>query len=493
MNAVEARFDIAKKTILISPQPAVIFNADFKVLFSNEAFQKSFPSTDDLLEMFRDTERESLQTNLEADREEAIELFLTIEQGQSPRHSKWRFQYIEEIDSHIGFGQVFEEEKASVTQVAEQLMESTDDITDFSRHLTSNIDKVQLITDHISDVVCLHHPDDARYLYVSPSVTSLVGYLPTELEGKTPYEFFHPDFLELLEKDHQRSAEGTVDGPPPVMDVLLLTKGGGKKWASVHSHPLFDEEGNVALIISSARDISDRKKYEEELIRKNRELNAFSYRISHDLRSPLTTIMALTNLIESEYDIEKVKEYSHLIMDRVNSMDRVIKSIMDYARNMNNKVIFEEVNLPEMVKELIAAYSYHAHFERLSIATSFEVSMVHQDRIRMKIILNCLLSNAYNFADKHKDNSTLDLHISLSDSILCIVFKDNGIGISDRDLDRIREMFYRGTSLSQGAGLGLYIVEETIKQLHGSLCISSEDGEGTIIRVGLPIGKLFKE
>ncbi len=137
-------------------------------------------------------------------------------------------------------------------------------LTDIQRLLSEKVDMFKLISQNVSDLVCLHDPVTTRYLYVSPSITELTGYLPEELVGKTPFDLFHPKFLEKLEQDRQRSEQGEDQGPPPKMEVMFQTKDGGSKWIEAHSRPIFDDDGNVMLILSTSRDVTDRKKAELE-------------------------------------------------------------------------------------------------------------------------------------------------------------------------------------------------------------------------------------
>ncbi|MCV9387646.1 sensor histidine kinase [Reichenbachiella ulvae] len=488
MNTVDLLFEQSKKIIEITDQPSLIINAQSAILAANAAFRHYFDDSADFGLLLNDPERLQIQVAMEEMKHDTTELLLTLTYQGKVLSSKWKFQYLKEIDAFVGFGEVYANETASVEEVADLLKSSPTAITDISSHLSANMDKFQLITDHISDVVCLHHPEDARYLYVSPSVKSLVGFEPHEMEGKTPYEFFHPDFIQLLERDHQRSAEGKSEGPPPQMDVMLVTKTGEKIWASVHSEPLFDEKGEVALIISSSRDISKRKLAEQDLMLKNTELNAFSYRISHDLRSPLTSIMGLINLIVHEDNIEKIKEYTGIISSRVDAMDRLIHSIMDYARNMNNRKVIEEVELKELLDSIKRDYRFHPNYGILKVRCEVEESLsVRQDPERLKIIFNCLLSNAYNFLDRNKEESTLDIRLAIKEGELSIEFDDNGIGIKEEIQPQVFDMFYRGTSLSQGAGLGLYLLKQTAKKLDGQVGFTSQEGQGSSFRVQVAV------
>jgi signal transduction histidine kinase len=81
----------------------------------------------------------------------------------------------------------------------------------------------------------------------------------------------------------------------------------------------------------------------------------------------------------------------------------------------------------------------------------------------------------------------------ITDSKLTVVFRDNGIGISDDYINKIFDMFFRATDRSEGAGLGLYIVKETIDKLHGDIIVESTMGEGTTFKINVPNMKAAKQ
>jgi PAS domain S-box-containing protein len=144
----------------------------------------------------------------------------------------------------------------------------TGGVTDMQRVLPDEIDKFKLISENISDLVCLHEPRDARYLYVSPACKDLTGFTPEEMEGKSPYDFFHPDMIKALQEDHRKKEAGEIPdiptGPPPKIVYLCRTKEQGFRWMESHSRPIFDKEGHVIMILSTTRDVHEREVAEKE-------------------------------------------------------------------------------------------------------------------------------------------------------------------------------------------------------------------------------------
>lgn len=130
------------------------------------------------------------------------------------------------------------------------------------------IDKLKLIAENTIDVICLHHPEDWRYLYVSPSTEKIMGYTFEDLKMKVPYDFIHPDHLSILFSNLTGSRIGTSSSLDK-LELLFKTKENGYQWFEGYSKPIYNKKNEVILILSCTRNIQDRKLAEIE--RKERE------------------------------------------------------------------------------------------------------------------------------------------------------------------------------------------------------------------------------
>jgi signal transduction histidine kinase len=106
------------------------------------------------------------------------------------------------------------------------------------------------------------------------------------------------------------------------------------------------------------------------------------------------------------------------------------------------------------------------------------------------VIINNLISNSIKYRDANKDHNIIDIQAVVTDTHVQIIFRDNGIGIAKDLMPRIFDMFFRATERSEGAGLGLYIVKETIDKLHGSIEVDSTINKGTTFRMRIPNMKI---
>lgn len=223
-----------------------------------------------------------------------------------------------------------------------------------------------------------------------------------------------------------------------------------------------------------------------ELKKTNDELDRFVYSASHDLRSPLSSIKGLVNVFELDTEGKK-EEYLPKIKDRILTMDKFIKEITDYSRNTRVQVSMEFILLNPLVNEIIDSAQYTDHADRIDFVVEIaDDFVVRSDVYRLKIVLNNIISNAIKYADMEKDHSFVKVKAHKDESMAVIQIIDNGIGIKSEHLDKIFNMFYRATEQSTGSGLGLYIVNESIKKMNGTITMESEIGKGATFTLRLP-------
>jgi signal transduction histidine kinase len=222
-----------------------------------------------------------------------------------------------------------------------------------------------------------------------------------------------------------------------------------------------------------------------ELQKVNDELDRFVYSVSHDLRSPLSSILGLTNLARITKDPTELDEILSRIQSRVSAQDHFIKEIIDYSRNQRSDVLSEEVILDKLVDEIIDSLKYNSNADKITFRKKIPSGItLHIDRIRLSVVLNNLIGNAIKYHDLAK--GTPFIEVGFAEDKYAIYVKDNGIGIPREHQEKIFDMFYRGSDRSTGSGLGLFISKEAVMKLNGILEVKSSQGEGSTFFVYLP-------
>jgi signal transduction histidine kinase len=221
-----------------------------------------------------------------------------------------------------------------------------------------------------------------------------------------------------------------------------------------------------------------------ELRKVNAELDRFVYSVSHDLRSPLSSILGLTNLAEKTTDPRELNEILTMIRGRVNAQDNFIRDIIDYARNTRTETANETVNLHQLANEVIGALKYNPNADKVTLVNRIPTDLTLQlDRIRISIILNNLVANAIKYHDLRKTNPFIEIGFNQQKNELFV--NDNGIGIQAEHIEKIFDMFYRGSDRSSGSGLGLFITKEAVTKIGAEIHVTSAFGEGSSFIVRL--------
>jgi signal transduction histidine kinase len=226
-----------------------------------------------------------------------------------------------------------------------------------------------------------------------------------------------------------------------------------------------------------------------ELMKINKELDSFVYSVSHNLRAPLMSVLGLLDLAkhENQNSSTSLDQYFSMMETSIHKLDETVKEILDYSRNARQNLTIEQVDLKKLIDE---------HFEKMqfmpgSAFISREIAINEQfpfysDQYRLSVILNNLISNAIKYYDPSKEKPMLRISAEIQKEKVSIFFEDNGIGIEDRYLLKVFDMFFRATEKNKGAGLGLYIVKEAIDKLKGEIRIESTMGKGTTFIIELP-------
>lgn len=226
-----------------------------------------------------------------------------------------------------------------------------------------------------------------------------------------------------------------------------------------------------------------------ELTKINQELDRFVYSASHDLRAPLKSVLGLVKLSMEDCEIQKFDqfgEYLQMMEKSILKLDLTIKDIINYSRNARTEIIKEEVHFSELIDCVIDDIKYLKGSENIEKRISInEPVPLYTDQGRLTVVLNNIISNSIKY-HREQAGAFVSIDVKVDTLRAAITIKDNGIGIEETYLDKIFQMFYRATAQSEGSGLGLYIVKETIDKLNGTIKVESVYGQGTTFLIEIP-------
>ncbi len=259
-----------------------------------------------------------------------------------------------------------------------------------------------------------------------------------------------------------------------------------RTWYETVYNPIQDEFGKVTGIAVFSRDITERKRAENELIRTNFELDTFVYRSSHDMRAPLRSVLGLVNLIKIETDDTQKTEYLRLIEKSVDRLDSFFSDIISFSRNSRLNLVKDQINFHKLVKDSWNNLQYLENASSIRLIKDIRVQEEFlSDPSRIEIILQNLFSNAIKY-HKAVEGSQVIVSIRADSKQARIVVEDNGKGIEPQYIDKIFDMFFRASLGTHGSGLGLYITKQVVEKLGGSISVQSEYGIGSQFVITIP-------
>jgi signal transduction histidine kinase len=247
---------------------------------------------------------------------------------------------------------------------------------------------------------------------------------------------------------------------------------------------------NRDLVINLQRTNEELIKANEDLKQRNKELDEYVYRISHEVRAPISSIMGLFYLLknlENNNDTETIKYYLNLIEQNINKLDIFIRSVLQYSATKDFEPQIEEINFEKLTNECIKEFFPQGMSEKIKIRTHIHISTpFFSDIGLLKTVFRNLLENAIKYAKSNTTEHLITISIEGNDAKASIQFADNGIGIPKQYQEKIFDMFYRANDYSNGSGLGLYIVKLAIERLDATIRLESEEDKGTTFFLEIP-------
>jgi len=225
----------------------------------------------------------------------------------------------------------------------------------------------------------------------------------------------------------------------------------------------------------------------EKLAQVNQNLDSFIYSTSHDLKSPIASILGLTFIGKLELAEPKAHEFMGLIENRTKKLDAIISGILSLARSKKFDVKIEDVDFNKLIEETISDIQFTRGASSIALNYQQDTSNIFRsDYHKMKIVMSNLIANAVKYHNLEQPEPKIDITFHrVDDDHVQICVADNGRGISAASLPKIFDMFYRGTSSGDGTGLGLFIVKEALEKVKGKISVSSEYGKGSTFTVVL--------
>lgn len=341
---------------------------------------------------------------------------------------------------------------------------------------------------------------ERQIIMSNPALYEMFGYNERELIGNTT-EMFYADKAEFHEQGKRRYRTG----PKPAAgayEIKYRRKDGSTFWSETLGTQVKSSDGDTIGFIGLIRDITERKLTENEIIKHrehleelvnertqelktiNKELEAFSYSVSHDLRAPLRGMDGFSKALLDDYsDIldENGKRYISRIRHNAQHMAKLIDDLLELSRISRSDIMRQTVNLSELAKISID------RLKELSPTRNIKVSIVENikaksDKTLISIALDNLLNNAWKYTSK-TEHAIIEFGSNEVNGEAIYFVKDNGVGFDMQYYEKLFGAFQRLHAVNdfEGTGIGLATVQRIIHRHGGRIWAESEINKGTTL------------
>lgn len=316
-----------------------------------------------------------------------------------------------------------------------------------------------------------------------------------ELEGNSILDYFAKNKRARL----QRIVDDVINGHNMSYETNVIEKDGSEKWYALKWIGVNDDEQQYWGFILSIKDITEQKNIAKaqndttsELIRRNKDLEQFTYVVSHNLRAPVANIMGISDLLgEMESDPSAVSELMLGLRTSIKNLDTVIKDL--------NYVLAVKKDAPERMKELVEIQTLVSEIKSsinnliVSEHMTFEYQLEEEKIFTVRGYLYSIFYNLILNSIKYRQadlSPRMIIKTYLTGKHLNIIFEDNGKGIDLKKYGSQLFGLYKRFDIDvEGKGMGLFMVKTQVEDLGGTIQVKSEPGKGSAFHILLPINE----
>jgi two-component system, chemotaxis family, CheB/CheR fusion protein len=416
---------------------------------------------------------------IEAMREELAETKLRLEDAQKELEisNEYVSAYNEELISSNEEMQSTNEELQSLNEELQtvnteyqlkirELAELNDDLNNYFKSTIS----AQLYVD--SDLVLQKFtPSAIKQINLKESD---IGRLISDISTKIRFSTLMDDIVRV------NSTGATVDKEVQTIDG---------RWYHMTALPYLKYPNNQIDGVNIAfHDITELKKVQDKLSRINADHDTFIYAVSHDLRGPLNNLVSVISHLKTQFPTPQSDQNNDLIdlIDLIDSSTRnlkeVINELTDIAKIESEIEEQDYINIEEILNEIQESIKLELRAAKAKIYLELKKTEIPFSKKNLRSILFNLLSNAIKYRSPDRN---LEVTISTQESGEFIVLSvaDNGLGIAEKEKERIFGAFQRAHQKSEGLGVGLYLVKKTVTNAGGDIELESELGKGSIFKI----------
>lgn len=348
--------------------------------------------------------------------------------------------------------------------------------------------RYKILTENVAAAVILHE-SDGSIVWCSPFTEVITGFPLSEVyRAKETFllAHVHEEDKEIVE----RSLKIVATGEPFQCRYRFYHKSGMTLWLETRTVPVLDHSTDQYVALSISIDVTAQVMNQLQIEERNRDLNEFTYMISHDLKAPIITISGMLGILAEEEVVKNtptIAEPLNYIGKATKRLQDLVSGVLELAKISAADRTLEPVKLTEVLGEVLEDQRLLLERNAATITTVEELPVVLGNKTQLYQIFSNLIGNAIKY---HKPDRPLLIAVRAdrgpSRRRTAITVSDNGRGISPDKIDSIFKPFNRGGEESiEGTGVGLASVKKLVERLGGSIQVESDIDQGTSFTIEL--------
>ncbi|WP_319584146.1 ATP-binding protein [uncultured Pseudodesulfovibrio sp.] len=383
--------------------------------------------------------------------------------------------------------------------MALSLKSHIEELRDAERNLRDQQRLTRTILDVSPDRVSLVDAT-MRYRGCNKSFAQSVGMSLAEIEGKTDFDLFPESEAE----ERHMAARDILQSGRRLDTQLMVETGGGEHWFHVVCVPVFNDEGRIDGLLRTDRDISDIKRYENQLIQaqKMESLGLLAGGVAHEINTPLGIILGYAQLLQEDVDADsQIHQDLAIIEKQTQVCKKIVADLLGFSRQTQSAK--REMCFNNSVMEAVSLVRHTLELDKVAIVTQLDdrYPIIYGDPEKLKQVWINLLTNARDAMAGQGGTILIRTRLDTPVGIVSLWVADNGSGIAEDALKKIFDPFYSTKAVDKGTGLGLSvsfgIIEDHGGDIHAVSPVPDDfgfpeakegiEGGGTVFEVNLPL------
>ncbi len=361
-------------------------------------------------------------------------------------------------------------------------------VTELKRVVRDSQSRYKILTDNVAAAVMLHKTSGS-ILWCSPYTEVLTGYSLSEISAA--HESFltahvHEDDLESV----QHALAIVAAGEPFQCRYRFYHKSGLCLWLETRTVPVIENDSPSDVALSITLDVTASVHGQLKVEERNRDLNEFTYMVSHDLKAPIVTLRGMLEIVKEQFahkEISEIAQPTEHMEKAIKRLENLVDGVLELARVSTTDRELSPVDLDVVITEVLDDYSWQIENAAATITVDGVLPWVFGNKTQLYQIFGNLVGNALKYREQsRRTHIVIRAGASTSRRRAIIEVQDNGRGIAPEFRDAIFKPFARaGETAIEGSGVGLAAVKRVLEKIGGSISVNSEVGKGSVFMVDL--------